>query len=358
MRRPLVTPPPLPERGTIGVVTPSFPAHVRFREKYQHGLDTLRSLGFTVIEGSLTARATSECYRAGPPCARAAELQALFEDEAVDAIVATIGGHNSSSLLPFLDFDAIRANPKVFCGYSDVTSLHLGLLARAGLRTFYGPAVMPSFGEWPTVLPETLASFLDATRRHVAGARALVAPSRWSRHFRDILSGAWKTEARRMEDNPGWRVLRPGQVRASALVANLNTLLTLAGTGDFPEVEGRVLFLEEMNATHAQLERNLRHLEALGVLDRAACLVLSKPEFVGDEGAAFGLDALVLEVLGARTLPVVVDFDAGHTVPMLTLAEETVVEVDASGAYATVTVCEPMVACRARGATAATPTRG
>jgi len=258
---------------------------VRFREKYQHGLNTLRSLGFTVIEGSLTARATSEGYRAGPPRERAAELQALFEDDRVDAIVATIGGHNSSSLLPYLNFDAIRANPKIFCGYSDVTSLHLALLARAGLRTFYGPAVMPSFGAWSTALPETLASFLDATQRHVAGSRALVAPPRWSRHFRDIPFGAWKTQPRHMEDNPGWRVLRSGRVKGPTLVANLNTLLTLAGTSDFPEVDGRVLFLEEMNATHAQLERNLRHLEALSVLDRAVGLVLSKPEFVGDEGA-------------------------------------------------------------------------
>jgi len=343
MRRPLVTPPRLPPRATIGVVTPSSPAHVRFREKYLHGLDTLRSLGFTVIEGALTAQATHEGYRAGPPEARAAELQALFEDDRVDAIVATIGGSNSSSLLPHLDFDALRANPKIFCGYSDVTSLHLAMLARAGLRTFYGPAVMPSFGEWPTVLPDTLASFLDATQRHLAGPRALVAPPQWSRHFRDIPSGAWKTEPRRMEGNPGWRVLRPGRVEAPALVANLNTLLTTAGTDDFPEVDGRLLFLEEMNATHAQFERNLRHLAALGVLDRAAGLVLSKPEFVGDEGAPFGLDALLLEVIGTRRLPVVVDFDAGHTVPMLTLAEETRMAVDASGAFATVTVCEPMV---------------
>ncbi len=84
-----------------------------------------------------------------------------------------------------------RANPKSFCGYSDITSLHLAFMRHSGLSTFYGPAVMPSFGEWPELPHEMVDSFLDATIRHLAGPRELVAPSRWSRHLRDARTDPW-----------------------------------------------------------------------------------------------------------------------------------------------------------------------
>ena len=133
---PLLRPPPLEPGDTVGIFTPSAPAHVRFREKYLHGLRQMESLGFRVREGALTARATSQGYRSGTPRERAEELMALVLDPEVRGIVATIGGMNSSSLVPFLDFDAIRAHPKVICGYSDVTALHRagGASARAPAR--------------------------------------------------------------------------------------------------------------------------------------------------------------------------------------------------------------------------------
>lgn len=72
------------------------------------------------------------------------QFMKIIRDKSVSALISTIGGANSSSMIPYLDFDEIRAHPKVICGYSDVTSLHLSILAYSGLSTFYGPAVMPS----------------------------------------------------------------------------------------------------------------------------------------------------------------------------------------------------------------------
>lgn len=136
----------LRQGDTIGVFTPSLPAHVLFREKYLHGLDELRRLGFSVTEGELTRAAVREGYRSGSPSERAAEFMQLIRDRTVHALVATIGGYNSSSLIPYLDFDEIRAHAKVICGFSDVTSIHLACLCFAGVRTFYGPAIVTSFG--------------------------------------------------------------------------------------------------------------------------------------------------------------------------------------------------------------------
>lgn len=343
--RPLLRPPRLRPGDTIGAFTPSYPAHVHFRAKYLHGLRVLGDLGFRVVEGSLTAAATAEGYRSGSPEARARELMELFVDPSVHAIVATIGGANSSSLIPYLDFELIRAHPKVFCGYSDVTSLHLALLAYAGLSTFYGPAVVPSFGEWPTVLPETRASFLDAVTDATDRARELVAPARFSRHLRDAKTDAWMTEPRIFQDNPGPSTLHAGVVEAPAVIANLNTLVTSAGTSYFPELAGKILFLEEMNAALSEEERDLRHLQLLGVFDEIAGLVVGKPEIYAQEGAPFDYAQLVDEIVPRRAdRPVVMGFDCGHTSPMLTLAQgaRTRVVADA-GAMARVFVLEGMV---------------
>jgi muramoyltetrapeptide carboxypeptidase len=320
VRRSLIRPPGLEPGDTVGVFTPSAPAHLRFREKYLHGIAQLEALGFRVVEGALTAAGTHEGYRSGSPRERAAEFMSLVLDPRVRALISTIGGDNSASLIPYLDFEAIRAHPKVICGYSDVTSLHLAILAYSGLSTFYGPAVVPSFGEWPRMMPETRDSFLDAVQRHRSGTRRLRPPTRWSNHFRNAATAAWKEEPRRFEPNPGWRVLSPGEARAPVLVANLATLCRNAGTAHFPELAGTVLLLEEMDAPLAREEANLRQLQLAGVFDELAGLIIGKPENCNAQGAPFGYDELILEVVGPRPYPIVSGFDCGHTHPMLTLA--------------------------------------
>jgi muramoyltetrapeptide carboxypeptidase len=341
----LIRPVALRPGATIGVCTPSFPAHVVFREKYLHGVQQLEALGYRVVEGSLTQRATAQGYRSGTPRERAAELAELFVNDAVSCIITIIGGNNSSSLIPYLDFEQIRENPKIFCGYSDTTSLHLALLAYAGLSTFYGPAVMPSFGEWPEVLPETRDSFLAATSITGPGERELVAPARYSRHLRDAKTDAWKTIPRNWLDNPGPRTVHPGTVEAPCLVANLNTLVTAAGTDYFPDLSGRILVIEEMNAPLSEEERDLRHLERLGVFGEIAGLVIGKPEVYSSQGAPFDYSDLVREIVPERPgIPVVMEADVGHTVPILTLAQETRLRVSASpDGSARLFVLEPMV---------------
>jgi len=351
--RPVLRPPALRPGDAIGVFTPSWPAHVRCRAKYRHGLAVLRGLGFEVIEGDLTAREAIEGHRAGDPRARAEELQGLLADERVRAVVATIGGSNSSSLVPFLDSEAIRRRPTIVCGYSDVTSLHLAILRRAGVSTFYGPAVMPSFGEWPDVVEETRASFLAATGDASLGPRALVPPSRWSRHFRDAATDAWRTEPRRWEPPAPWRTIRPGVAEGPALALNLNTLLANAGTPEFPVLDGRILFVEDMATSPADAERRFRHLAALGAFERIAGLVWGRIEQPSGTGAGSpAIEALLLEAIEARAVerggaaadfPIVTDFDLAHTVPMLTLAQETPVRVEAGPDDPAVTVLEPMV---------------
>lgn len=344
MTRPLLRPPALLPGDTVGIFAPSAPSHARYPEKYRHGLEEIRRLGYRVKEGALTATLAMEGYRSGPPRVRAAELMDLILDPEVRAVVATVGGSNSSSLLPFLDFEAIRAHPKILCGFSDVTSLHLAFLVKAGVSTFYGPAVMANFAEWPAMLPETRDSFLAAVTWGEAGTRRLVPPAEWSNRAGDW-GGDWRAP-RQFQKNEGWRVLRAGEVRAPILAANNNTLVSNAGTDVFPALDGWILLIEDMDAPMSRLERNWRHLERLGVFDRIAGLIVGKPEFFRDEGAPFSMEELLLEIVGDRQIPIVSNFDCSHTHPMLTLAQGAEVTLAAGPDEVRVEVHGPWVEAR------------
>src|SRR5690349_19317866 len=101
---PLLKPPALKRGDVVGVFTPSYPAHSRFRAKYLHGLDALKHLGYVPLEGSITRLGTDQGYRSASPRERAREFMELVLDPSVKALIATIGGYNSSSLIDYLDF--------------------------------------------------------------------------------------------------------------------------------------------------------------------------------------------------------------------------------------------------------------
>jgi muramoyltetrapeptide carboxypeptidase len=346
--KPLITPPALRQGDRVGVFTPSWPAHLLFPEKYQHGLSALRGLGFHVVAGEATRARISQGYRTASPRDRADEFMQLVRDREINALIATMGGLNSSSMIPYLDFDEIRAHPKVICGYSDVTALHLAILAFSGVRTFYGPAVVNSFGEWPDVLEETRTSFLDAVSDPRTAPRALEPPKRWSNHFRDALTDAWRTQEREYQPNPGWRALRRGTASGHTIVANLETLLFAAGTPCFPDLSGKILIVEDWNGSLGFEERAFRQLEAIGAFDAIAGLVVGKPERADQHDAPFTFEDLVLEIVGPqRSFPIVTNFDCGHTHPMLTIAEMTrVTLIVEDGFTSSVIIDEPMVVPR------------
>lgn len=324
-------PPALRPGATIGVLAPSMPAHVIFPERYAAGVAALQALGYTVVEGELTASRKREGYRTAHPRARAEELMALWLDPAVDGIMSVIGGQNSSSLIPHLDFDAISARPKVFCGYSDITALHMALVSQARLSTFYGPAVTPSFGE-PGPLPYTVESFRAAVEDAETGRRRLTPPTHWSRKGPRWDGDDWKDADKRVwHDHAGWSVTRGGEARGPLVAGNLNTLRALAGTPYLPPLEGAILLIEEMSAPIDRWERAVTQLALMGVFDRIAGLIIGRPELPDVGDAPFDHTQVLLEVVADDDVfPIIEDFDCGHTHPMLTLAQGTEMSLKAT----------------------------
>ncbi len=329
----IIKPKSLKKGDTIGVFTPSSPSYIHNEEMFLNAKKSMEALGFNVKFGDLTERRTSQGYRSAGPKARAREFMELIEDDGVHALMSTIGGMNSNSMIPYLDFELIRKKRKIVCGYSDVTSLHMSILSYSGLKTFYGAAFMPTFGEYPNGALDSLESFLKAATNTSSNERQIFPFKKWSNHFREWSNGDWKNLDRKWNENLGWKVLNEGQADGEFLLTNLNTLTSACGTPYFPNIEGKILLLEEMAAPYSRLERNLTQMKLCGVFDQIKGLIFGKPELENNEGAPFNIEDLLIEIVGKRDYPIITEFDCSHTVPLHTIGQLCPISVEAKKDY-------------------------
>ncbi|WLR42570.1 LD-carboxypeptidase [Bacillus carboniphilus] len=299
------------EKGDqIGVITPSSPAPVMFEERYQRGLSQLRKMGFHIIEGTCTNK--SQSYRSASIKERAEEMNQFIYNDEVKAIISTIGGYNSNSLLPYLDYNHLKAHPKIVMGYSDVTALLLAIYEKTGLTTFYGPAIVPSFGEFPEMFPKGREYFENVVMLKKNAPYSLEIPIEWTEEFLD-----WNTQERekQMVENTGWKTLRQGKAKGTLIGGNLNTMSGFFGSEYFPNLNGAILFLEDSFKNMADQERSYSMLKISGVFDQIEGLIIGKHEHLNDQHAPFSHDELLLEIIGDVNVPILINVDIGHTFP-------------------------------------------
>ena len=141
----LIKPKMLKAGDKVATVTLSWGGPSFFKDRYEIGVRQLEdAFGVKVVPMAHTLSDDTDIYR--NPQKRAQDLMTAFADPEIKAIVSTIGGDETIRLLPYIDFDIIRNNPKIFLGYSDTTAKHFMCL-KAGLGSFYGPSIMAGFGE-------------------------------------------------------------------------------------------------------------------------------------------------------------------------------------------------------------------
>ena len=308
--------PPLLQRGdTIGFFSPSSAATAWAPNRFARARAFLEGQGFRLKAGSLTGQ--QDHWRSGSIAARAEELNALIRDPQVRCIMSVIGGSNSNSLLPYLDFEALRRDPKIIVGYSDVTALLLGIYAQTGLVTFYGPALVASFGELSPLVDETLASFLQIALADEVGVPCTMpTPAQWSDERLD-----WENQTRAKLCQPNRLIsVGTGRVEGRLIGGNLNTIAGLWGSPYMPTIEhGDILLLEDSLLSAETLERSFAHLKLCGIFDRIGGLILGKHELFNDRGSGKRPLDILLEVVGESDFPILAEFDCAHTHPMLTL---------------------------------------
>src|ERR687893_243017 len=283
------------------------------------------SLGFIPEDQQLTARERLEglglrCsfstnaevidrFDSSPVEARVSDLQDAFADRGVKGILTTLGGYNSNGLLGYLDYDLIRANPKIFCGFSDITALATAIHARTGLVTYSGPH-FTTFG---------MKRGIGYTREYFERCLMREEPFEVlpADHWSDDL---WyqDQEDRAFVPNPGYEVMYEGEAEGKLLGGNLKTLCLLFGTQYMPNLEGSILLLEDDEETDpVHFDRKLQAL-------------IHQPGFEGVRGIVFGKfqrvsnvdpDTLRVIIQSKRELdniPVVASASFGHTTPQFT----------------------------------------
>ncbi len=319
----IILPPALKPGDKIGFFSPSSPATVFAPKRFERAKHFLESKGFQLVAGSLTGG--SDHYRSGSIQARAAELNALIRDPEVRCVISTIGGNNSNALLPYLDYEALKRDPKIIIGYSDVTALLMGIYAQTGLITFYGPALVASFGELPPLVEQTYDSFFELLCRPGKSSYQYQMPPAWTDEMID-----WETqsEAKRLSPNH-WQFMGEGVIKGRVIGGNLNTMTGIWGSPYMPAIQyGDILLIEDSLKGIETVERSLAHLKLCGVFETVSAVILGKHELFNDRGTGRTPLDVLLEVLNGQSLPILAGFDSCHTHPMLVTPLGATAEID------------------------------
>lgn len=265
---------------------------------------------------------------------RAKDIMEAFRDKEVKAIITTIGGSTSHQTLEYLDFTAIKRNPKILCGYSDITSLHLALYSQTGLVGFYGPAVITQFGENPKPDDFTVTHFFKA----VTGDIGEVKPSK---QWTDDKSIDWTSKddlkkKRKYRDNKGYEWLREGKAEGKILGGCLPVILHLAGTKYWPDFKDKILLLEtpegedfRKGASLANVDSALGDLRNLGVFKQVKGIVFGRG-FGYTEEQIKKLKEIILYNTRDCNIPILYNVDVGHTDPIITIPLGVKVQLDSS----------------------------
>lgn len=296
----IIKPERLTEGDKIGLITP---ATYVTEEELATALENLELLGLkgTYSENMLVRKG----YLGGTDAQRASDVNSMFADEDIAGIWCVRGGYGSSRLLPYLDYDLIRNNPKPLIGFSDITALHYGIFNKTGLVGFHGPV-----GK---------SEFTDFTKNS----------------FQKILMGQslpldlenFSGERNEQPETPELyqtKVITHGKVSGNLVGGNLSLVSAMMGTPYDLEMEDKLVFLEEIGEDPYRIDRMLTQLLLSGKLEKASGIVLGI--FKGCEmdeedhsGNNFSLAYVLRDRLGALGIPVIYGYSFGHITNNLTI---------------------------------------
>ena len=243
-------PVPLAKGDTVGLVSPSSATDDSFN--LQLAREAMEALGFKVKLGPHLASRYG--HLAGTDAERAGDLNAMFADKSVKAIVCTRGGSGAARLLPLLDYAAIRANPKVLLGYSDITALHSAIHAKTGLVTFHGQVGSGSWNRFNA----------DQFQRVLLDGELV--------EYRNKIEAGDELVPRKNRTI----AITGGKARGELVGGNLTVLTALAGSPYLPDFSGKILFLEDVGEAPYRIDRMFSTLKLMGALDRITGFVFGE----------------------------------------------------------------------------------
>ena len=267
------------------------------------------------------------------PELRAKDLMDAFKDKTISAIFCAIGGDDTIRLLPHIDYDVIRDNPKIFMGYSDTTVNHF-MMYKAGLGSFYGPSIMCEFGEYVKMFDYTAEAVKAVLFEDTIGYEIKPSPE-WSDDFIPWCEENQNIQKLMKPDLHGYEILQgKGKAVGHLLGGCIDVFTMVIGTEIFPTVEqwkDAILFIEtsEDRPSPDFVKWTLRNLAAQGILKILNGIIVGKPQ--GEQYYEEYKEAILKVVAGEEKLtylPIIYNVNFGHAMPIGVIPYGITVQLD------------------------------
>lgn len=272
-----ITPAPLKKGDTIGLVTPSSPLIL---ERLKKGTEYLENMGYKVKLGKHIKKA--DRFLAGTDLERASDIMDFFKDPQVQGIIAMAGGQGSQRVLPYLDYEIIRQNPKMLIGFSDTTALSLGLLAKAGLVTYSGFTFKDTEnGIIEPLVDETLIACMQGKSYQIKEGEKI----------------------------------HPGVAKGPLIGGCLTLIASLLGTPYQPNFKNSILFFEDVWTEPYILDGLISHLDLIGIFEKVSGIIIG--QFAHCEAKHFPerdgtVDDVIKDWSSRFKVPCIKGFPYGH----------------------------------------------
>jgi muramoyltetrapeptide carboxypeptidase len=294
----VLKPPKLNDGDTVGVIAPSYPVP-SFQKMYDQGIRNLRGFGFKVKEGK-TVKLEHMGYMAGTDVQRAEDINNMFADKQVKAIVCAMGGQVAIRTLRYLDYDLIKANPKIFSGMSDITTFHTAFLAKTGLSGLHQTDVIFGFG---AEMESSEAKYeIDLFFKITKKAESLGLLPKFTE----------------------WEVWLEGKAEGKLFGGNIPSLQTLLSTPYFPKIDEQIIFFWECTAKPLdKIDQDLTQFREIGLFDKTTGMLIGKIR--GEEPNQPGkirdmtneVKKVIMEIAEEFDFPIIASMDFGHYTPNL-----------------------------------------
>ncbi|MEB3210027.1 MAG: LD-carboxypeptidase [Leptolyngbyaceae bacterium] len=311
--------PRLKPGDTVGIISPAGATYqheeLAIVEEAVHGLGLIPKVAPHALD--------RYGYLAGTDENRAADINAFFADPTVAALLPVRGDWGSARVLPYLDYDLIQQNPKIIVGFSDITALLLGIHAQTGLITFHGPHGLTAWDD-AQVQPFRQLLFDGAT------------PTIQNPVFGE-------NQNRLMQVKGRIQTITPGQATGKLVGGNLSVISGMVGSPYLPDMNGAILFLEDVGERPYRIDRMLTQLKLAGILDQLAGFIFGQCTSC-NPGNSFGsltLEEILLDHIQPLGIPAWSGAWLGHVEPLLTVPIGVDVAIAAS--EGTIQLLEPAV---------------
>jgi muramoyltetrapeptide carboxypeptidase len=286
-------PPPLSAGARVALIAPAGP--LRGEQELQAAIAHALSLGWEPLPAPHALAHNG--YLAGTDEQRASDFNAALHDDGVDGIWCLRGGYGAMRILPALDYDALRRNPRPLLGYSDITAFHCAVNVRAGVVSYHGPTARSALTEFS----------------------------------RDSLVRAVVRQVDPCGSAPLARTLRGGRAAGRLVGGNLALLAALAGTPYAPDCDGAILVLEDVGEATYRIDRMLQQLRLAGALDRVAGIAFGQFTELTDplDADVRPLDAVLGEAADVAGVPAMAGIPLGHVSDQWTIPLGARAELDA-----------------------------